>query len=315
VALALYVGFLGVPYSEDDLLVWLAAALFVVSLSEPRSVRRGILLDWLPLYGVLAAFELERGYASHLLWGPFIRPQVAFDSYLGGGVPLTVRLQHWLFNPHDLRPWDYAAWAVYMSHFFTSFTVAAVLWKRDHPRFRRFILLFVGLTFLGYTIYVLYPAMPPWLASQTGNLASTTRIIPVVWDSVGIRGAAALFTGGSKFDNNVAAMPSMHAAYPMFLLLFFWGRARAGTRVLLVTYTLAMAFTLVYTGEHFIIDELVGWSLAIGTFVFGSRLLDRWGASGRFPWLLDTRAPHPSALATLHEVGKPEAVAAEVSAF
>ena len=144
--------------------------------------------------------------------------------------------------------------------------------------FRRYLALWVTLTFCGYVIYVLYPAMPPWMASQTGHLADTTRVIPVVWDHVGVRAAAALFTGGSEFDNNIAAMPSLHAAYPMLLLLFFWGRVRTRTRVLLVTYVLAMAFTLVYTGEHFVIDEVVGWGLAAAVYFGASAALDRRAA-------------------------------------
>jgi len=37
----------------------------------------------------------------------------------------------------------------------------------------------------------------------------------------------------------------------------------------------AMATTLVYTGEHFVFDILLGWTYAVVTFVVGSRLLDR----------------------------------------
>jgi membrane-associated phospholipid phosphatase len=33
-------------------------------------------------------------------------------------------------------------------------------------------------------------------------------------------------------------------------------------RVLLGAYTLAMAFTLVYGGEHFVTDILAGWAMA-----------------------------------------------------
>ena len=278
IAFVVYTLFLGLPYSEDEILLWLTAALFVASLSDLGQWRRGLVRDWLPLYVVLAVYALLRGYASHVLWGPFYRPQVAFDSFIGGGRPPTVTLQRWLFRANDLRPWDYAVWLTYMSHFFTSFIVAGVLWKRDHARFKRFVALFVGLTFLGYITYVLYPALPPWLASQTGHIAPITRIIPVVWNHVGIHGAGALFTGNNQFDNNIAAMPSLHAAYPMLLLLFFWKRARPVVRAILVGYVLAMAFTLVYTGEHFVLDEVVGWSYAIFTFVVGGRLFDRWGA-------------------------------------
>jgi membrane-associated phospholipid phosphatase len=57
-------------------------------------------------------------------------------------------------------------------------------------------------------------------------------------------------------------MPSLHAAYPLMLMLFFWPAGRF-VRILLGSYTLAMAFTLVYGGEHFVIDILVGWVMAL----------------------------------------------------
>ena len=292
VLFAVCTAIVGLPQSEDTILIWLAAALFVASLDDLKSWRTGVLRDWLPLYLVLLAYSLLRGYASHVLWGPFIRPQLAVDRIIGFGSIPTVQLQHWLFDPLHLHWWDYAAWAVYTSHFFVSYVIAAVLWKRNHPRFRRFINLFVALTFVCYLGYLLYPAMPPWMASQAGHVplmpgmpsylsvatsydGATTRIIPVVWQHLGLKAAAALFTRGSDFANNVAAMPSEHAAYPMLILLFFWSRARPAVRVLLVGYVLAMAFTLVYTGEHFVTDELVGWACAIAVYFGGSWLLNR----------------------------------------
>jgi hypothetical protein len=316
VAFAVYVAVQGFPYSEDTVLLWVTAALLVSSLGDLSRWRRGLVRDWLPLYVVLATYALLRGYASHVLWGPFIRPQVAFDNFIGLGVAPTVRLQSLLFNPAHLRPWDYAAWAVYMTHFFVCYVVAGVLWKRDYARFKRFVPLFVGLTFVVYAGYVFYPAIPPWMASQNGYLPVTTRIIPLVWQRIGVHGATALFTHGSEFANNIAAMPSLHAAYPMFLLLFFWRRARTWVRALLVSYVLAMAFTLVYTAEHFVIDELAGWCAAIAVYFVGSRLLDwrrahvstgaSWSARTRLRRSRLTATPEaqPSAL-TLPEAPPP----------
>ena len=272
----------GLPQSEDTVLLWLAAALFVASLDDLRSWRRGVLRDWLPLYAVLVLYVMLRGYARHVLWGPFVRPEVGFDRLIGFGAVPTYRLQAWFFDPRHLHVWDYAAWAVYMSHFFASYTVAAVLWKRNHERFRRYIALLVGLTFVGYVGYVLYPAMPPWMASWHGYTKPIYRVVPVVWEHLGIHSAAALFTSGTAFDNDVAAMPSLHAAYPLLLLLFFWPRARRRVRVLLVGYVVAMAVTLVYAGEHFVADEIAGYACAAAVYFAGSRLLDRRDARRRF---------------------------------
>ena len=275
-AAAAYLILFGLPYSADVILIWVTAALLISSIGDSRRSGRAVIRDWLPLYLVLALYALLRGYASDTLWGPFVRPQVWFDTHVFGGVDPTVQLQHWLFNPRQVSVLDYAVWLIYTSHFFASFVIAGVLWKVDYPNFRRFVALFVSLTLLGYVTYVLYPAMPPWLASQTGHLPATTRIVPFVWGHLGIHQAEALFTGADRFDNNIAAMPSLHAAYPMLICLFFWNRANRWFRALLVSSVLAMAFTLVYTGEHFVIDEFVGWTYAVVVFVVGSRLLDRW---------------------------------------
>jgi membrane-associated phospholipid phosphatase len=133
---------------------------------------------------------------------------------------------------------------------------------------------------VAYLGYALFPAMPPWMAGQAGYLPQVTRIIPLVWDRLGVHSAAALFTRGSEFANPIAAMPSLHAAYPMLLLLFFWRAARRWVRVVLVAYVLAMAFALVYTGEHFVIDELAGWCCAIAVYFAGSRLFSWRQAAG-----------------------------------
>ncbi len=275
VALVAYVLAFGIPYSTDDILLWVTAALFCASISDLGRWRRGLIRDWLPLYAVLAFYSLLRGYASHLWFAAHWRPETRFDQWIGFGTAPTVRLQNAFFNPNNLHVWDYLAWCTYMTHFFASFVIAGVLWVKDHDRFRRFVPLFVGLTFAGYLTYVLYPAMPPWMVSANGSMAPSVRIIPVMWNHVGFHQAAALFEGNASFDNDVAAVPSLHAAYPMLICLFFWGRASRWLRVLLATYVVAMATTLVYTGEHFVFDIILGWTYAILTFVIGSRLLDR----------------------------------------
>jgi len=276
----------GIPWSSNSVLLFVIAGLVVSSLGS--GVRwKQLMFDWLPLMAVLFGYGILRGYASHTFWGQrsyahgtvvqaFYAPQVWFDTHVFSVDP-TAQLQRWLYTP-GLHFWDYLVWACYMSHFFASFIIAGVLWKTNHARFRRYVPLFVGLTFIGYITYVLYPAMPPWMASQFGHMPPTTRIIDQVWAHLHLGLGVSLFAGGSKFDNNVAAMPSLHGAYPMLICLFFWKAASNRKRILLAAYPICMAFSLVYAGEHFVIDILVGWTYATATFYFGSKLLDRWEA-------------------------------------
>ena len=276
-SLVVYYLVAGIPWSTNSVLLYVMAGLVVSSLGSGVRWKR-LLMDWLPLVVVLFGYGILRGYASHTLWGPFYRPQVWFDTHVTGfGVDPTVQLQRWLYRP-GLHFWDYLVWVCYMSHFFTSFIIMGVLWKTNHPKFRRYVALFVGLTFIGYITYVLYPAMPPWMASQFGHLPPTTRIIDQVWKHLHIGLGQALFAGGNRFDNNVAAMPSLHGAYPMLICLVFWKGSSRRKRVLLAAYPICMAFSLVYTGEHFVTDIFVGWIYAAATVYFGSKLLNRWEA-------------------------------------
>jgi len=67
--------------------------------------------------------------------------------------------------------------------------------------------------------------------------------------------------------NPVAAMPSLHTAYAMMAVAFFLPVVRRRWWPLLLAYPLAMTFTLVYSGEHYVIDVLVGWVYVAVTFL------------------------------------------------
>jgi membrane-associated phospholipid phosphatase len=50
----------------------------------------------------------------------------------------------------------------------------------------------------------------------------------------------------------------------MLLLLFLWPVVRWWARAGLLAYALFMAFTLVYSAEHYVSDILLGWLYAAG---------------------------------------------------
>ena len=58
-------------------------------------------------------------------------------------------------------------------------------------------------------------------------------------------------------------LPSLHAAWPFLAVIFLWPIAAPKWRAVLITYTLAMAFTLVYSADHFVFDVLLGWTYVI----------------------------------------------------
>jgi membrane-associated phospholipid phosphatase len=71
-------------------------------------------------------------------------------------------------------------------------------------------------------------------------------------------------------------------------------------RVLGIGYVLAMAWTLVYGGEHYVFDVLLGWIYAVSVY-FGVRWVRaRWGERRR-----RARAAPPTAAAVDVEGPKP----------
>ena len=58
-------------------------------------------------------------------------------------------------------------------------------------------------------------------------------------------------------------MPSLHTAFATLIALFLASRITSRWRYLLVLYPLAMAFTLVYCGEHYVLDLLAGVAYAL----------------------------------------------------
>ena len=60
-----------------------------------------------------------------------------------------------------------------------------VLWVRAYPLFRRFRALILTVTFAGFATYVLYPAIPPWLASRRGDMPHAVRIVRAMWLHLG----------------------------------------------------------------------------------------------------------------------------------
>ena len=220
--------------------------------------------DWLPVFFVLFVYDAIHNRIG-LIQPVHVRPQMWLEQALFGFPVPTVRMQAALYAPEQPHWWDFAMLGVYMSHFFVAAAIALALWIRARARYFKFMAWFVFMTTLGYITYVLFPAVPPWLASQRGELLATHRIVRELWDHLGRHDIASAFSGSSVLANDVAAIPSLHAAYPMMIAAFFWRQCGGWARAGLALYTVAMTVALVYSAEHYVVDIVFGWIYAGAT--------------------------------------------------
>ncbi|MGH7741610.1 MAG: phosphatase PAP2 family protein [Candidatus Eiseniibacteriota bacterium] len=217
------------------------------------------------MFAVLFAYDAIHNQLGALLPRAHTLTQIRVDEALFGTPLPAVAMQRALYSQANPHWWDFAALAVYSTHFIVVTLIALVLWTRSRARYLRFMTWFVGLTTLGFITYVLYPAVPPWLASQRGDLAHTHRVVRELWDHLGCHTIASMFSGANVRVNDVAAIPSLHAAYPVMIAMCFWRRSGPAVRAVLMFYPPAMAVALVYTGEHFVFDIILGWLYALAT--------------------------------------------------
>ena len=99
-------------------------------------------------------------------------------------------------------------------------------------------------------------------SAQDGANPWIERIVARGWGKLNLHSASALIDQGQASVNLVAAIPSLHAGMTAAIAAFLWHRVHRKWRPLLVIYPLIMAFTLVYTAEHYVADILLGWAFA-----------------------------------------------------
>lgn len=210
------------------------------------------------IYTILRSFADQTGIAPKAGYVIYIEEKLFF-----GHVP-TVWLQERLFEPGGIGPLDWLTVQIHWSFFIVPHLAGAIVWMFRRELFPKFVFLVLGTFYVGLMLYFLFPTVPPWLAADYGNLPGVARVM----DYVGGQIAADTYTrlyDALGVPNAVAAMPSLHMGVTFAVYLF----ARDVNRKLawvMLAYSLLMAFSLVYLGEHYVTDTIVGAACAFFTY-------------------------------------------------
>ncbi len=237
---------------------------------------RLFLADWIPFLVLFLSYEYLRGISSRAGMTVHYQDVIQSERLVNFGQVPTLVLQHALYHPGRTSWYDVAATTFYFLHFAFPLAVGYLFWIEARPAFRRYSRTLLSMSFAAFFFSLLVPEAPPWLAAREGFLPPVVKILDLTLPSfTDIPGIPYPVTVYHFFNANpVAAMPSMHAAYPF--LAFLFAHRRFGWRAWpLLAYCAGMWLSLVYLGEHYVVDILGGLLFAFAAFL-GEDAATQW---------------------------------------
>lgn len=256
---------------------YLGWGLFVVVavLIVPMGRARSFLLSFIPYGVVWFLFTALRSLADETVLARTLNTNVAsVERWLFGGQLPSVTLQDRFFNPNQLQWYDYFLSFIHWSYFFVPHLVAVRLWQKHPGLFRHYLSAMALLLTVGLFIYFLIPSNPPWMAGEQFNSPAAATVLRVM-EPVGRQLGGGIYNASYRVigeSNPIAAMPSIHMAIT-FLLVFPARAFGRRWRLLALLYAACMGTALVYLGEHYVIDLVIGMLVAAyGWFAAGSWL-------------------------------------------
>ncbi len=200
-----------------------------------------------------------------------------------------IQLERWtgMYHEETIQEWFLSSrWFIRSLNIFYGtghfvVTAAALIWTYVHlparyPRMRNTLLATTGLALIGFAFF---PLMPPRLMPESYGFVDTLAEYGGSWS----------FNSGAmkQISNQYAAMPSLHFGWSTWCVISFWPWARNGRlwrKLLLLSYPTMTTFTIMVTGNHFILDAAGGavvlWAGFTVALIFARfSVVDWWRAN------------------------------------
>lgn len=252
----------GIPVDRIAVLLWMLGAFLVASIGRTREDVLQMVRDWLVLVAVYMAYDYSRGTADQ--WGIGVNYTLLrdIDRFIFLGNDPGVWLQKHLLKS-DPRWYDVGGAIVYMMHFVLPVVPLAALRVRQRTEWIRYVRRFSLTLGIAVFVFIVFPAAPPWMSSEKGYFPPIQRITGRGWWELNLKTVSKTLDRGAAVLNAVAAMPSLHAGLSLLAALWFTRNAAKWLRIAALLYPLAMTTALVYFGEHYVIDCILGFAVVL----------------------------------------------------
>jgi len=240
-------------------LILASVAPLAMAAALPRGKRRYVAVGAAYMWAFSVTWTLPYDDPEKLRKRLRVDYPVRIDSLLGLGVTPTLRLQRALRRPPRVTAIDRVVTLTYASWFVPHIVLGWLLLRHE-----RYVPRAAGRLAAAYHLttpfYYLAPTAPPWWASEEMGLmdGQVERVRRLVLNSLAGKPPQ---TADPLAGNPWASMPSDHIASAAITAK---GLAEIGPiyGALGWTYVVLAGFSVVYLGEHYLVDVLVGLAIA-----------------------------------------------------
>jgi len=211
-------------------------------------------------------FDYMKAYPNYLFNTVHIEGLYDAEKQLFG-IPVSGTLltpnEYWLRHENNFL--NISTGIFYLCWVPVPLAFAAWLFFKNKTQFLYFSLTFLLANLLGFILYYIYPAAPPWYVQQYGFRLQAN----VPGNAAGLERFDRLLNIGvfkslyAKSSNVFAAMPSLHASYPLIVLYYGLKNKLGLINIVFAVIMLGIWFSAVYNSHHYVIDILAGIGCAV----------------------------------------------------
>jgi hypothetical protein len=259
----------GIPTDRIAVLAWVLGGFVAGNLGRSRERQWLMLRDFSLFVAMWFAYDYSRGIADQLGMPIQVFAPRNVDRFFFFGTDPNVWMQSRFYEAASVRWYDVVGSMVYFTHFCVPMAAAVALWIRNRDQWVRYMRRLATVLFMGVATFIVFPAAPPWMAARDGHLsAKLARPAVRGWSHLGLDTVSNVIERGREVVNPVAAVPSLHVAFSLLVILFFAPQLPKYLKPLVVIFPVCMMVTLVYFGEHYIIDGVLGVAYVLIAFRF-----------------------------------------------
>jgi hypothetical protein len=158
-------------------------------------------------------------------------------------------------------------WYATLHYLVTPATLAFVYFRHraDYARARNAIV--IG-SAIGLACYLLLPTAPPRLMPGSHYLDALSRTASFGWWG----GDASAPAGLGHITNELAAMPSLHVGWTVWVAWAVWRHANIAGRALAIAYVAGTTLVVIATGNHWVLDAVAGGAVIAAGIALANRL-------------------------------------------